>query len=120
MSLTPAAPVSAIAALAAAAISASLILRQKALDDGDLLLFLLRQFGAVALAVQRDRFAALLNHALQHPLDLGLGDSLGIAGAAGGDVAVFEPGEHHAHGRERAGVLGAHRLFEPLGKCLAQ
>ena len=50
MSLIPAAPVSAIAALTAALdLCLAHLLRQEALDDGDLVLFLLRQLGAVAL-----------------------------------------------------------------------
>ena len=47
--------------------------RQEALDDGYLLALLLRKVQAIALPVKRDRFAALLDHSLQHALDLGFG-----------------------------------------------
>ena len=67
--------------------------RQKAFDDRDLVFLLLRQLGAVALPVERDRFAPLLDHALQHAQDLGIGDAGRIAGAARRDVAVFQAGE---------------------------
>src|SRR6266849_8041673 len=50
--------------------------RQEALDDRDLFAFLLRKVGALALLVEHYRFAALLNHRLQHLLDLGFGDTL--------------------------------------------
>src|SRR5260221_400750 len=58
--------------------------RQEALDDRDLLLFLLRQLGAVALAAEADRFAALLHPPLEDGQDLRIGGALpGSARARG-------------------------------------
>src|SRR5271165_4646391 len=51
---------------------------QETLDHHDLLALLLREVRTVTLLVKRDRFPALLDHRLQHPLDLGLGDALSI------------------------------------------
>ena len=67
MSFIDDAPVSAMIACDGGAASASLHLRgQEALDHRDLGLFGGRQFLAVALAIDVDRFAALLDHFLQH------------------------------------------------------
>ena len=79
-------------------------------------LLLLRQIGAVALLVERDRFAALLDHALQHPQDLGIGDAVGVALAARRDVAVLEAARISRTVDKRAGVLRAHRRFQPVGE----
>src|ERR1700730_13837319 len=53
--------------------------RQKAVDDGDLVTFSLREVGAITLVVKSDRFAALLDHRLQHLLDLSFGNALDVA-----------------------------------------
>src|SRR5208282_5891646 len=72
------------------------------------------------LLVKPDRFAALFDHRLQHPLDLGLGDALGITLSAHSDVAILEPGQDQASGREGARISGLQRLFQPIGEGLTQ
>jgi hypothetical protein len=64
--------------------------RQKALDDGYLLVLPLSELGAVTLPIEGDRFAALLDHCLQHALDFGLGKAVRIALPALGDIPFLE------------------------------
>ena len=90
MSFIDEAPVSAMIDWIAALASASLNLgRQEALDHGDLGLFRGGQLLAVALAVELDRFAALLDHLLQHFGDQRVVVGLGRSGAQF-DVAVLD------------------------------
>ena len=65
-------------------------------------LFLLRQFGAVALAVHCDQFAALFDHALQQRRISASAMPAVLPVLARGDVAVFQPGDDQPHGRDRA------------------
>jgi len=81
---------------------------------------LLREVGALALFVQRDRFATLFDHRLQHPLDIGLGNALVIGLSACRDVALLEPGQDQADGRKGTRIPGLKRLFEAVGEGLTQ
>ena len=82
MSLRLCAPVSATIAAIAASASASLICaRQEGLDHRDFGRFGVGQLRAAALGVHVDRFAALLDHLLQH-----LGDQGIVVGRVGGAV----------------------------------
>src|SRR5262249_39820949 len=96
------------------------LLRQEALDDRDLLLLLLGELGTIALLVELDRLAALLDQALHHPLDVAFLDAVGIALAARVDVALLERREDHAHGRDAALIARLHRLLECAGEGVAQ
>jgi hypothetical protein len=92
--------------------------RQEAADDGDLVTFSLRKVGAITLVVKSDRFAALLDHRLQHLLDLSFGDALDVGSPAGGHVALIERGQHQTHRRNGARVPRFPRLLEPFGEGL--
>jgi hypothetical protein len=58
----------------------------------------LHQVVALALLKKRDRFASLLDHCLQHPLYLAIGETLGVAASPRGDVALHEPSQNRANG----------------------
>src|SRR6266446_945255 len=73
---------------------------------------------AAALVVKSDRFAAPLDHRLQHLLDLSFGNALDIGSPAGGHVALIERGQHKTHRRNGARVPRFQRLFEPFGEGL--
>ena len=81
---------------------------------------MLCKIGTVALLVERDRFAALLDHRLQHALDFGFGQALGIALPALGDIPLLETREDQSNGRHRPQIPGLHCFLQPVPEGLTQ
>src|SRR5262249_26263571 len=88
--------------------------RQKTFDYRDLFALLANEVGAVTLLVECRRFAPLLDHRLQHPAGVVVGDAVAVTLSARRDVPLLELGEDHADGRNRTPIPGPHRLLEPL------
>ncbi len=57
---------------------------------------------------------------MQHVDDLGFADAGGVSAGPGRDVAVLELSQHHAHGRDGAGIARLHGLFVGIVQTLAE
>src|SRR5262249_31957184 len=93
---------------------------QKAFDHLDFFALLLREVLSLTLFIQCDRFATLLDHRLQHPLNLGVRKTPGITASPRNNVTSLELSQDQANSRDRAGLSRLHRLFEPVGEGLTQ
>ena len=81
---------------------------------------LLGEFGAAALLVELDRFAALLDHALHHLLDLGIGDAVGLPLGRTSMSRSLSRARISRTVETVSAVLVPHRLLQGVGEALAQ
>ena len=95
------------------------LLGQVGLDDLDLAALLLRELVAAAFDVDVDRLLALLDHLLQEPQQLLVGER-GLAGALGLDVGVLDRGIDQAQRGQRELVLRPHRRLHGLVDPVAE